>query len=69
MTEKQQPVIITYWHDDDVDTVRTVCFATDADADEFESFLDKMNFNELNREYLKIVSSKEAINEWSNERS
>ena len=55
-------VLITYWHDDDVDTITTVCFANDIEADKFEAFLDTINYHVVERKSAATISADEAIN-------
>lgn len=57
-----QPILITYWHDDDVDTVTTVCFTNEADADKFEAFLDTINYYVIERKSAEPVDADVAIN-------
>lgn len=57
-----QPILITYWHDDDVDTVTTVCFANEADANRFEEFLDTINYYVIERKSAEPIDADVAIN-------
>lgn len=54
-------VLITYWHDDDVDTITTVCFANDAEADKFEDFLTDIDYFVIERKSAATIAADEAI--------
>lgn len=56
-----KPILITYWHDDDVDTITTVVFADDKEADKFESFLDTINYHVIERKSAETISAEDAI--------
>lgn len=56
-----EPVLITYWHDDDVDTICTVCFANEAEAAEFENFLESIDYYVIEHKSAKVIPVKEAI--------
>lgn len=55
------PVLITYWHDDDVDTVTTVCFDNDAEADKFEDFLGTIGYFVIERKSAATIAADKAI--------
>ena len=57
-----KPILITYWHDDDADTITTVCFDNDTEADKFEAFLDKIKYYIIERKSAETISAEEAIN-------
>jgi hypothetical protein len=54
-------ILITYWHDDDVDTITTIVFENDSEADKFESFLDTINYHVIERKSAQIISADDAI--------
>ena len=56
-----EPILITYWHDDDVDTITTVVFANDKDADKFEKFLDTIDYYVVERKSAKPIPADDAI--------
>lgn len=53
-------VLITYWHDDDVDTITTVCFANDAEADKFEDFLNTIGYFVIERKSTATITADEV---------
>ena len=56
-----EPILITYWHDDDVDTITTVCFDNAKEADKFEKFLDTIDYYVIERKSAKTIPANEAI--------
>ena len=56
-----KPILITYWHDDDVDTITTVCFDNEVEADKFETFLNSINYYVIERKSAKTISANDAI--------
>ena len=56
-----KPILITYWHDDDIDTVTTVCFDNEAEADKFELFLETIHYYVVERKSAETISADEAI--------